>query len=53
MKKKKLPIGKIVDGELHFLIPDGSKIVFTTIESRKIKGTTKSMLPKYYNNYSE
>ena len=38
---EELPKGKIVDGELIFKRPNGSIVVFSTIESRKAKQEIK------------
>ena len=56
-RKRKLPHMKIVDGELHCTRVDGSKVVFTTIESRARQADRRleilKRIPKYYTKYGE
>ena len=51
--KQSLPKGKIVNGVLHVTRGDGSKVVFSTIGSRKReKEIRDKKLPRYYNKYA-
>ena len=51
--KQPLPKGRIVDGALHVTRIDGSKLVFSTVQSRKRKKEIRARkLPRYYNKYA-